>query len=279
METNIAAKYIRENFEPQDRLAVVLLNKRTSQVVQRLSSAGNVAGEPFQAWLRHLNAQRFEVYVSMNSLHSDAHGRTKEDIQAIRHIYLDFDKDGTKAVLALANRSDVPPPNYVINSSPDKWQAIWKVTGFEKEQAEILQRGLARDTGADIAATDASRVMRIPGFYNHKYADPHYIRYEHRATEIYTPDRFPQYSSDDRTTRSPIAPQEQSSTSSGAKSQSESDWAYARRALARGEPEASVISAIAKFRQGEKPDAQYDAELTVRKAAASLALTDETRPR
>ena len=223
-----------------------------------------------------MNAQRFEVYVSMNALQPDATGRTKEDIETIRHIYLDFDKDGTNAVEALTKRPDVPPPNYLINSSPDKWQAIWKVTGFERDQAETLQRGLARETGADIAATDASRVMRIPHFYNHKYGDPHYIRYEQRSSEIYTPDRFPQYATDDRGARSSITPHE--SASSGAKSQSESDWAYARRALARGEPEASVITAIAKFRQGEKPDAQYYAELTVRKASASLQHDDHAAP-
>jgi hypothetical protein len=120
--------------------------------------------------------------------------------------------------------------------------------------------------------------MRIPNFYNHKYADPHYVRYEQRATEVYTPDRFPQYSSDDRTTRSAMTPHESGSASSGAKSQSESDWAYARRALARGEPEATVISAIAKFRRGEKPDAQYYAELTVRKASASLPRDEEAAP-
>lgn len=276
MAKNSASQYIRDNFEPDDRLAVVLLNKRTNQVVQRIGAAERIAEEPFQSWLRHMNAQRFEVYISMNALHGDAQGRTKEDIEAVRHIYLDFDKDGTKAVEALTARTDVPPPNYLINSSPDKWQAIWRVTGFERDQAETLQRGLARDTGADIAATDSARVMRIPHFYNHKYADPHYIRYEQRASEIYTPDRFPQYAADDRGARSSIAPHE--SASSGAKSQSESDWAYARRALARGEPEASVISAIAKFRQGEKPDAQYYAELTVRKASASLPRDEEAAP-
>src|SRR5712691_483150 len=190
MDKSTAAKYIRENFEPTDRLAIVLLNKRSGQVIQRLADADKIASEPFQAWLRHQNVERFEVYISMNTLSAEARGRTKDDIEAVRHVYLDFDTNGTAAVEALAKRGDVPPPNYVINSSPDKWQAIWKVTGFDKDQAETLQRGLARETGADIAATDSARVMRLPGFYNHKYADRHFIRYEQRSTEIHTPDRF-----------------------------------------------------------------------------------------
>jgi len=44
---------------------------------------------------------------------------------------------------------------------------------FEKDQAESLQRALVRELGADLAATDSSRVLRLPGFYNHKYAKPH----------------------------------------------------------------------------------------------------------
>jgi hypothetical protein len=256
MEKNSAAKYIRDNFEPNDRLAVVLINKRSGEVEQRLATAERIAAEPFQRWLRLKNANRFDVYVSMNTLHADARGRTKDDIEAIRHIYLDFDNGG-------APPADTPTPNYIVNTSPGKWQTIWRVTGFEQDQAETLQRGLARDAGADIAATDSTRVLRIPHFYNHKRSEPHYIRYEQQAIEIYTPDRFPQYTSDART----ITP---ASASAGAKSQSENDWAYARRALARGEPEAQVIQAIAEYRTGEKPDADYYAELTVGKAAASL---------
>lgn len=271
MDRHSASRYVRENFEPSDRLAVVLLNKRSGEIAQRIAYADKIAGEPFQGWLRHMNAQRFEVYVSMNTLHADAHGRTKEDIESVRHIYLDFDgssgKPGTAAVEALMKRSDIPPVNYLINSSPDKWQAIWKVSGFDKDQAETLQRGLARDTGADIAATDVSRVMRLPGFYNHKYADRHFLRYEQRSVEIQTPSRFPQYSGDDRGVRSP-APSHAGGSS--AYSQSESDWAYARRALARGELEANVIHAIEKFREGDKHNTHYYAEITVRKAAASL---------
>ncbi len=166
MDKSTAAKYIRENFEPTDRLAIVLLNKRSGQVIQRLADADKIASEPFQAWLRHQNVERFEVYISMNTLSAEARGRTKDDIEAVRHVYLDFDTNGTAAVEALAKRGDVPPPNYVINSSPDKWQAIWKVTGFDKDQAETLQRGLACETGADVAATDSARVMRLPGFYS-----------------------------------------------------------------------------------------------------------------
>jgi hypothetical protein len=58
--------YIRDNFRPDDRLAVVLVNKQKGDVVQRIASADKIAGEEFQRWLRHMNAQKYEVYVTWN---------------------------------------------------------------------------------------------------------------------------------------------------------------------------------------------------------------------
>jgi len=89
---------LQGNFEPTDRLAVVLVNKQASSVIQRLASAERIAAQDFQAWLRYQNAHRDEIYVSMNALREDARGRTKEDIAVIRHVYLDFDNNGTAAV-------------------------------------------------------------------------------------------------------------------------------------------------------------------------------------
>lgn len=57
---------------------------------------------------------------------------------------------------------------------------------------------------------------------------------------------------------------------SGSVSQSERDWAYARRALARGESPEKVRAAIAAFRAGEKFDINQYAERTVRKALESF---------
>src|SRR5689334_21185961 len=155
--------YLRDNFRPNDRLAVVLINKRSDTVIQRLTTAERLASEEVQGWLREQNQQRFEVYVSMNALRGIARGRTKADVEAIRHVYLDFDDNGTAAVEALVKRPDLPKPNYLVNSSPDKWQILWKVEGFAKDQSEELQRGLVRECGADPAATDCARVLRLPG--------------------------------------------------------------------------------------------------------------------
>jgi hypothetical protein len=269
MDSQIARRYIEENFEPSDRLAVVLLQKRTGAVTQRIAVAERIIAPEFQAWLRYKNAHQHEVYISMNSLKADARGRTKSDVAAIRHLYLDFDEDGTESIKQLLNRQDVPRPNYRISSSPGKWQAVWKVKDFSLEQAERLQRWLARDTGADAAATDAARVLRLPGFYNHKYEHRHFVSVESLSGRIHVPKDFPEL------TRHPDEASQRAAVprrmSQGGLSQSERDWAFAKRALARGEPEDLVAAAIAILRRDEKHDPYYYARLTVRKAAAALA--------
>lgn len=272
MTNDAAPAYIRDNFEPEDRLAVVLVNKRADSVLQRLAGASKIAEPDFQAWLHQENARRFEVYISMNALRPEARGRTKRDIAAIRHIYLDFDDNGTAAVEALFKREDLPRPNYLVNTSPDKWQVVWKVEGFGLDQSEELQRGLVRECGADPAAIDCARVLRLPGFYNHKYGKPYLVKAEPLAVEIYRPDQFPKLAAEDRSARlsAGSAGSDIRRSRTGDISQSERDWAFAKRALARGESPDVVVAAIATYRRYDKHNPRYYAELTVKKAAQSL---------
>ncbi len=273
---NAARDYIRDNFRSDDRLAIVLVNRRKGDVVQRIASAEKVSGEEFQRWLRHMNANKYEVYVSMNSLEPGARGRTKADIGQVRHVYLDLDEGGPDALKAVLDRQDLPKPNYVLDTSPGKFQVVWKTDGFTKDQAEDLQRGLARETGADPAATDCARVLRIPGFYNHKYEQPHYVRADKLSEQTTTPEQFPARH-EDTTHCGPNAavqaPQAEN-RDAGHLSQSERDWAYARRALARGTPQDQIIEEIMRFRR-DKPNPRYYAAHTVAKAAASQRLPTE----
>jgi hypothetical protein len=268
MDRHIASRYLNERYKPDDRLAIVLVHKPSGAVTQRLAAAERIASPEFQAWLRHKNAQKHEVYVSMNTLHAHARGRTKADVHEIRHVYLDFDEDGTEAVQRLLKRSDLPTPNVRISSSPGKWQVAWTVEGFTLEQAEALQRWLARDTGADVAATDAARVLRLPGFYNHKYSERHLVTHETLSDRVCRPEDFPapQRPHND----GPSAPLAHGDLPKSALSQSERDWAFAKRALARGEPEDLVTLAIAVLRKSEKHDPYSYAQRTVQKAASQL---------
>jgi formylglycine-generating enzyme required for sulfatase activity len=54
----------------------------------------------------------------------------------------------------------------------------------------------------------------------------------------------------------------------GYRSQSEADWAYAKRARARGDNPEEIIRRIADYRTEDKADPEYYARLTVSKAFA-----------
>lgn len=269
VDRETAPSYIRANFEACDRLAIVILNKPSGTVKQRIATAEEIAATDFQAWLRYQNAQRYEIYISMNALRSAATGRTKGDIGTIRHLYLDFDYNGTEAVRSLLGRIDLPCPNYRISSSPGKWQVVWKVEGFTADSAERYQKDLARQHLADRAATDCARVLRLPGFYNHKYADAHLVTVECLSDRMHRPEHFPEPQV--ARLQSPAVRQAISSKRAQRDlSQSERDFAFAKRALSRGTLKEAVVAAIAAFRCYDKYDPAYYAELTVRNAAAAL---------
>ncbi|MCL4853328.1 MAG: RepB family DNA primase [Bryobacteraceae bacterium] len=206
----------------------------------------------------------------------------RRNIGDVVHILLHLErKHGRRYVSELLRVRSFDPdsdsfqtPNYIVNTSPDKWQVLWRVEGFEKSQAEDLQRGMVREFGADPAATDCSRVLRVPGFYNHKYSRPHYVRAVELTRKIYTPEHFPKLESEDRAARSARIERDPAT----GLSQSERDWAYARRALTRGESPEAVTAAIAQYRRDEKVNVIDYAERTVGKAAASLEIESSSQP-
>src|SRR6185437_5714804 len=86
--------FIKENYRPHDRIAIVVRNRREDYTLQRLLSAQDAASPRIQRFLRYENAHGADIYVSMNTLKPGAKGRTKADIAEIRHLYLDLDEDG-----------------------------------------------------------------------------------------------------------------------------------------------------------------------------------------
>jgi hypothetical protein len=89
-------------------------------------------------------------------------------------------------------REDLPPPSYVLHSSPNHVHIFWRVAGFDHNSVEWLQKQLARELGTDPAATPVTQNTRLPGFFNHKRAQPHLVTVEYLDISTrYTPDDFP----------------------------------------------------------------------------------------
>ena len=146
------------------------------------------------------------------------------------------------------------------------------------EEAEGLLHTMAREFGGDPAATDATRVLRLPGFANKKYETDYYVEARRESTEINHLRDFklhidshdsPHHNYDNRAKRESLARTNLS--------QSEHDWAFAKRALAHGDDPDDVIQQIAQHRARDKSDPQYYARLTVTKAQTELARSSTVR--
>jgi hypothetical protein len=243
--------------------------RSTGHTVQTIAKAEAIASAGFQTWLANQSARGYDVFVGMNPIKDGAYSRTKANIKDIRHVYLDLDRKGDEALEAIRHSVEVPAPNFVLDTSPGKHQVVWKVSGFSQDEAESLLHSLANQFGGDLAATDSTRVLRLPGFANRKLAEEFIVQARQESDAIYTLRDFTIDENSPETTRHfADYRQRERTVPSGHKSQSERDWAFAKRALARGDDPEVVIQRIADYRADDKADPNYYARRTVVKAQA-----------
>jgi hypothetical protein len=194
IDPNAPSRFLAIGYEPDDWVAVLLKSHESGETAQRILPVSAVAASRFQAWLRFRNAARWSVYVSVNAV-TPGRSRRRDAIAAIRHVVLDVDQGGQRFLRQLEARRDLPPPAYVLRTSPERLHVFWRVTGFTAALAEGLQRGLAQELGTDAAATSCSQMTRMPGFVNYKHDAPHVTCMEYRMWKlVLTPDDFPRSS-------------------------------------------------------------------------------------
>jgi hypothetical protein len=267
-----ASEYVLGLFDPAENIAVLVRHRPTGKAIQRIARAETVAGLEFQTWLGNQNAAGSDVFVGMNPVKDDAASRIKSNIKDIRTVYLDLDRNAEESLQTIRNSAKVPAPNFVLDTSPGKHQVVWKIKGVSPLQAESLLRGLASEFGGDPAATDSTRVLRLPGFANHKLSDEFIVRAHHEADAVYALGDFAIEEGSPEASRHIGDAQPGRTLAPGHKSQSERDWAYAKRALARGDDFEEVVRKIADFRFDDKPSPESYARRTVTKARAQLDL-------
>jgi len=137
------SEYILDNFEPGDRIAVLVLNRQIRETTQRITTAEKAASQEFQAWLRYKNANGADIYVGMNALKRHASTRTKDDIEGISHVYLDLDYGGTSSTrIQAANRLPRCTPE-----SRAPTQTVRLRRPFEPVGARLVLRKTGADQG------------------------------------------------------------------------------------------------------------------------------------
>src|SRR5947208_15325664 len=80
-----ASEYMLDNFEPTDRIAMLVLNRDFGETIPRITSAQKASSPEFQAWPRYKNANGSDIYIGQNPLRKNVSTRTKGDIESIRH--------------------------------------------------------------------------------------------------------------------------------------------------------------------------------------------------
>lgn len=125
-----------------------------------------------QCWndLVAYNNQGWGVFCVVNNM--DGAGLELKNVHSIRAQFVDLDD----TISAQANYeracSNAPAPHFAVQSSPGKFHVYWLVEQYAgNDFFSMIQRKLLQLYGGDKMVVDATRLLRVPGFY-HLKAEP-----------------------------------------------------------------------------------------------------------
>ena len=136
--------------------------------------------------MRHLNeiAGGHNVWFCAQLLETPK--RVKENVGLCYALWADLDTCNPYEI--------VPRPPVVLQSSDDRWQALWPLTtGLEPVIAEDYSHRIAyayKDQGADQAGWDLTQLLRVPYTFNYKYPSRPIVQMELDLETKYEPKLF-----------------------------------------------------------------------------------------
>ena len=124
--------------------------------------------------LHAYNQQGYGVFCNINAMNGQ--GATLNHVQHIRTHVIDLDDLVTATMnYDRACKADMKP-HFAVQSSPGKYHIYWLVEPYTDNDFYTLhQRKLAQMYDGDPSINDATRVLRVPGFYHCK-GEPHLIQ-------------------------------------------------------------------------------------------------------
>ncbi|MDO5115818.1 MAG: DNA-primase RepB domain-containing protein [Synergistaceae bacterium] len=122
--------------------------------------------------LRQLNNNR-SLYFSVCPLLPGTRKRCAGNVIIARALWADFDSPAPAMDAFLRGRGwcDIPAPDFAVSTSQGRYQFYWQLPDDDKRSIDEIcaeVKRIARITGADLQATDAARVLRLPGYKNRK---------------------------------------------------------------------------------------------------------------
>ncbi len=114
-------------------------------------------------WIAEHNATRYGVFIVINEAPALREGEfvKDKDIVGVRASFIDCDGKRPPKKWHVS-------PSIVCRRTLDRWHAYWLVDGLRPEQFKEVQKRLALHYGTDKSVSNASRVMRLPGYLHQK---------------------------------------------------------------------------------------------------------------
>jgi len=272
----IYGSYVYSSADVRVCLCLLKSDERPIQRFIEISSLGR-----FVPFLKAKNVQGWNVYVTPSVLKLGAIRRTKDnflDTQDV--IYIDC--DDKRAMEEVKAR--YPHPCLVVKTSTGRYQIYWKLSEpiTISEQEELMRR-IAIDVKADRAATDVSRLLRLPSFWNRK------LNRHNTVDIVFKRDCVIDYKNLSSLSLSSVGVSSCTSKASSLSpfqcakkgnfalrgddeekfvfpSKSEEDWYLVNQMLRDGASREDCIAFLFQRRKGEKRDLEYYAMYTVDKA-------------
>jgi hypothetical protein len=232
----------------------------------------------FLPYARFRNAHGWGIYVTPSTLKANANNRRKESfLEHQQVIYLDCDQPSCLAAI----KRRYPYPTLVVRTSRGRHQVYWRLDAVvTARQQQHLMRRLASDVQADRSATDVSRVLRLPGFWNRKpdrgntveivFHRDHAVSYDMLVACLANSLLAGAHGNGPTSTAGVRLPELGNGTgdrlvSGHGRSESERDWYLVHRQLALGH-HPQQIQAWLQRKRADKPNPQYYAQRTVMRA-------------
>jgi len=154
----------------QDKARPAIKRRGTLEYVWQEACAWNQAGYGIFATVNEMDGAGYD---GAGQPIQGARGDTLEHVQSIRAHVVDLDNLSAMENLQRAAQHQ-PAPWFAVQTSPNKAHVYWPVYGGSIEQYSTIQRKLRQLFDGDKAVIDATRVLRVPGFWHQKGA-PHLV--------------------------------------------------------------------------------------------------------
>ena len=132
-------------------------------------SAHTYRGTLRELWetLSKYNADGYGIFANVNAL--DGRGRELANVSHIRAHVVDLDNQLTAHASYDRAVNSYPAPSFAVQTSPGKYHIYWCVEPYVgNDFYSIHQRKFRQLYDGDRSVIDATRVLRVPGFYHNK---------------------------------------------------------------------------------------------------------------